>query len=394
LPSVKDIPFCCDADGVSIWRLVLRAEKAASDELQQRGQHQTARYADNLIAVRVLGRLMLDFWNYSSSFCSGLNLYHRINLEIKLCYGAKSTDGDTEKAKQNAEHRAVFQLGLYYMNFLLRVFRSNAGPIPTPSTHPSRPSMDVHRQRIIERMAEAPKSKADVKEQALIRDGYKCTVTQSYDMDVCYRLPDLMENVIAAKACTTVTQCAHLFSESAQDGNKVISLCLAFPFLMILQAPECAGNAFAMMEMFGLTQQIENLLGGQVNGLHNVLTMDLGLHSLFDSFKFWLEPVPGEDNTYDMHSFRKNWLRLYVNVPKDLRVTFAVDPAVEAECRAKNIPVPALPSRDLIALRASCARVANISGAVEYFERILYDREATAVMANDGSTAGLLASLL
>ena len=48
-----------------------------------------------------------------------------------------------------------------------------------------------------------------------------------------------------------------------------------------------------MLEMFGLGNKVEALYGGEINGLHNVITMAINLRSAFDSFNLWLEPVPG-----------------------------------------------------------------------------------------------------
>jgi hypothetical protein len=58
------------------------------------------------------------------------------------------------------------------------------------------------------------------------------------------------------------------------------------------------------------------------------------------------------------------------------------------------VALPELPSRDLIALRAACARVANMSGAAEQIDKIYRDEEDTTVMACDGSTGDLLSFLL
>jgi len=46
--------------------------------------------------------------------------------------------------------------------------------------------------------------------------------------------------------------------------------------------------------MFGLESRAKALYGGDVNSLHNVITMAIDLHSAFDSFELWLEPVPGQ----------------------------------------------------------------------------------------------------
>ena len=53
-----------------------------------------------------------------------------------------------------------------------------------------------------------------------------------------------------------------------------------------------------------------------------------------------------------------------------------------------------LPDPVLIAVRAACARVANLSGAAEQADRILRDMEDITVLADDGSMAELLSSRL
>lgn len=46
--------------------------------------------------------------------------------------------------------------------------------------------------------------------------------------------------------------------------------------------------------MFGLGNKAKALYGGEANSLPNVITMAINLHSAFDSFNLWLEPVPGQ----------------------------------------------------------------------------------------------------
>ena len=75
-------------------------------------------------------------------------------------------------------------------------------------------------------------------------------------------------------------------------------------------------------------------------------------------------------------------------------VTFKVDPDSAAFCKENGTALPELPSRDLIGLRAACARVAHMSGAAEQIDQSYRDEEDTTVMANDGSTGDLLSSLL
>ena len=75
-------------------------------------------------------------------------------------------------------------------------------------------------------------------------------------------------------------------------------------------------------------------------------------------------------------------------------VTFKVDPDCARICKENGSTLPELPSRDLIGLRAACARVAHMSGAAEQIDQIYRDEEDTTVMAYDGSTGDLLSSLL
>lgn len=46
--------------------------------------------------------------------------------------------------------------------------------------------------------------------------------------------------------------------------------------------------------MFGLEDEARSLYGGAVNSLHNVITLESTLHTMFDTFELWLEPVEGQ----------------------------------------------------------------------------------------------------
>lgn len=75
------------------------------------------------------------------------------------------------------------------------------------------------------------------------------------------------------------------------------------------------------------------------------------------------------------------------------RVRFSVDPSVAAAAKAKDKELK-LPDPALIAVRATCARVANLSGAAGQADQSLRDLEDTTVLADDGSMADLLTSRL
>jgi len=63
--------------------------------------------------------------------------------------------------------------------------------------------------------------------QALLRDGHRCAISRVYDKQSCL---DIDEIDAASKALDNPivieTEVAHIFSESAQDGDKVGTLSL------------------------------------------------------------------------------------------------------------------------------------------------------------------------
>jgi len=64
---------------------------------------------------------------------------------------------------------------------------------------------------------------------------------------------------------------------------------------------------------------------------------------------------------------------------------------VEFNSKHKEAPPP---DPQLLALHATCARVAHMSGAAEFFNKLEWDAEETRVLAFDGSSAHLLTNLI
>ncbi|KNZ81723.1 hypothetical protein J132_10926 [Termitomyces sp. J132] len=256
----------------------------------------------------------------------------------------------------------------------IRVRKRTGGGKPTPSHHPSRPSFDVHRNRILDEVDKSAQTRHNVRKQALLRDGYRCTLTGLYDMESCKAMPEIEQaRLESAKPCAFL-EMAHIFSESTQDDDK-----------------NHAATIFAILDLFGLKERTKSLYGRGTNELHNVITMAGELHTCFDHFELWLEPVHNEDNTYDIRwSPGVSCLLIRSHLPD--RVTFRVEPGTAAAAAAKGKQLK-LPDPVLIAIRAACTRVANLSGAAEQIG-ILRDREEMPVLANDGSMAELLSSCL
>ncbi|KAJ7083336.1 hypothetical protein B0H15DRAFT_889211 [Mycena belliarum] len=370
LPSSAEVEL--DHDGKSLWPNILSAERAA---LKVAPSKLGAKYNDPLIGIRVLGFLLQDLWQHSQhSFA--LIPYREVIKKIASCLSIpEHTVGSEEEAE--AQHEKLQALGLHYRNHLIRVFRSNGGPIPKRSDHPSRPSLDVVRDRIISEKR-TPTTAGSARTNALLRDGYRCMLTGQYDLDSADLHPELNDRAAADGVNMAVTQCAHIFSEAAQDGE---------------QKTEYAASAMAILRVFGLDGTAESLAGGNVHEHFNILTMRSDLHHLFDHLEFWLEEVIGEENTYKVVSSTKNKV-FKMGLPLPTRVTFRVDPDMVTACTASETDLPALPSPSLLAIRAACSRVAHMSGAAEQVEQILRDLEDTPVMAEDGGSAHLLKSRL
>ncbi|KAF8345054.1 hypothetical protein F5887DRAFT_1197645 [Amanita rubescens] len=338
--------------GLSIWRFLLQAEITAHATPRT-----NARYNDPLVGIRLLGFFLKDFWDHAHDWYLGSTPYSRMVLEIASCL---------DKGDDKAIYDTLVQLGLRYRNYLLRVFRSNTRGRPTPSRHESRPSFEVVKGRVLEELDKAPQTKSNVRKQALLRDGYKCAISGVYDRQSCLDIEEVNAARMALDNPKFIgTEVAHIFSESAQDGDK-----------------NYAAAVFEILELFGLGKKAEALYGGKVNGLHNVIIMATDLHDAFESFDLWLEPVRGQENTYNVCGKQ---LSGYL-VPIPSYVTFKVEPSAAAAAEAMNKRLM-LPDQDLIAIRAACARVANLSGAAEQANQIIRDMEDTTVLTDDGSMA-------
>ncbi|KAF9479918.1 hypothetical protein BDN70DRAFT_894535 [Pholiota conissans] len=378
LPSTATTNF--DAEGTRIWHLLLAAEKEALDI----SPGLPAKYNDNLIGIRVLGFFLKDFWDHQDCYPFRLTPYRHLVFVLNC-----TTEDDPENSEPfQARMKKVFELGIEYRNHLMSIYRPNESSElrSTPPTRDSPRSWDEVRADIIASMAHLPTTKRDAKKQALCRDGYKCLISGSYDYFYLKQLPaDRGAEIIAAEENFRAgpTDIVHLFPESTQ-GVKSSS----------------SEDYFAISKLFGIRDYIK-LTGGEVNDLLNVLTISVGLRPLFDDFTFWLESVPQQPNTYNVVSTHPDlFAKLSMSTLK--RVTFQVDPTLVREWNTNspkdtngNIPpLPSLPDPSLIAMRAACARVARLSGAVEQAEQILEDRENASVMDNKGGTADLLNSLL
>ncbi|KAJ7829846.1 hypothetical protein B0H13DRAFT_2679730 [Mycena leptocephala] len=362
LPSRTEIGL--DHRGVSAWDLLLSAEQAALALPKP-----TAKYQDKLVAVRLLGWFLKDFWESQRS-----TAYSRLLLEINSCNRTSESVGPAERLQEC--HDKVFTLGLDLRNHLIRVFYTRTDRTPTPSAHASRPSYEKHRADILKDMANVKPSEgrthSQAKGDALLRDGYKCVITGLYDTVTVSNFPEVRAKAKQEGVTNMYSQVSHLFSASAQSH------------------PDYAASAMAILKMFGLESSVNKLLGKRVNNLWNVMTLCLPLHKAFDEFLFWLEAVPGEEHTYNVVARDPGvFFDSALTIPR--KVKFSIDPQAVMDCARNNIPLE-LPDPELMAMRAACARVAAMSGAADQFRLLMLDRDDAEMLTD--TTVYLLDSLL
>ncbi|KAF8206225.1 hypothetical protein K438DRAFT_2088522 [Mycena galopus ATCC 62051] len=360
LPAA-DVAF--DADGVSVWSILLTAEQVMIQETEN-SQLKTL-----LAGVRVVGHFLSEFWKARGNYLTGgSSPYHTLLKQIKSYQALPSSTASRTEIVACCE--TISELGIHYQKHLMRVFRAHGSLSAKTSQHPSRPSMDSLVAGIVQQIKEADKSKPAIKQPALARDGFKCVVSGLIDKASYRAIP----TGFPGNAVTCETQCCHIFSESAQDND----------------AKTDYAAAVSILKMFNF--DVSSLIGSGANTLHNVVTMDTELHHEWDELGFWFEEVEGQPNTYDVVA-ADPILWTMVQRPRR-RVTFTVNPNFAAECLAQKKATPELPSRALLAIRAAVSRVAHMSGAAEQYEIIMRDRETSTVMAYDGGSAEFLTALV
>ncbi|KAI6012252.1 hypothetical protein EDC04DRAFT_2905058 [Pisolithus marmoratus] len=249
-----------------------------------------------------------------------------------------------------------------FYEYLVQLFKANKGPTPTPSSHPSRRSFDNLAEMIESMLQEAPRNHQTAKKHALARDGFRCAVTKLYDWN-SVRVNELKIKVKREGAQPGTTQCAHIFPGSTNANITPGS-----------DKTKYASSVWVVLDRFGYSSLQEELNGPNIHRLENVITMEPSLHHLFDSLQIWFTET-AEPDKYKLEAVDDC---LISRSPK--YVTFSTpDP--------QRLP---LPSPTYLAIHAACAKVAHLSGAAEYIEKILRRMEDTCVLAEDGGSAELL----
>ncbi|KAF9061998.1 hypothetical protein BDP27DRAFT_1484480 [Rhodocollybia butyracea] len=261
---------------------------------------------------------------------------------------------------------ALYELGDKYMEFFIRpceCFTSQGSKTPASSNHPSRPSFDARRKVIKEQIHQAPENHQQAKDWALFRDGYRCVATKVFDANYSLQgyhedYPDTTE---LQQYSAAATNCAHIIPAStyfkfSKDKKK-----------------DYAASVLAVLERFGYN--INKLDGRNIHSMYNVMTLHGLVHDYFDQLRLWFE------TTDTPHRYEIKTLISYESTLRN------VSPITTLTTPDPLIP---LPDPKLLALHATCAKVAHLSGAGEYVDRVQRDFDRLDVLAEDGGSSDVL----
>jgi len=320
---------------VSVYNICLRLEKSlqkAIDKGEDVGQ--------DIINIRILGYLV-----------------HFVPTDR----GLKTVVQEISSCK---DEFALLAVGKMYYDHYIRAFRANKGRIPTPSNHASRPSFDKIADVIKATLVEAPRSHAEAKKSALIRDGYRCVVTGKYDARSVREIRELNDLVLSDPSLRREpTQCAHIFAESTNSSIEPGSAKRNY-----------AAGMWAVMSRFGHEELPAELNGSNIHRLENVMTLVLPFHVDFDQLMVWFVATD-EENKYKLEAADASILRDYPEY-----VTFMTTDPVK-------LPVP---SPTYLAIHAAYAKVAHLSGASECIDKFYRDMEDGMTLDPNGASAEML----
>ncbi|KAH9175892.1 hypothetical protein EDB89DRAFT_1903406 [Lactarius sanguifluus] len=321
-----------------------------------------------LMHVRILGYLIREGPSLTAS--------EFVAKEIN-----KLPEGDEDQINKAGER---------YLYHYLRVFKKSGGRTPGSSLSAC-DAFETKKAMIMEMLRQADKPPQDQKEakrQALARDNFQCIVSGEYDFRLVMQNDDLRAAAYRfSPPRAGNTQCAHIIPSST---NKNI--------LDSNDKHEHASSFWAILGCFGYEDLPDKLTGKKIHSLDNVMTLELNMHDSFDQLKMWFEavarafsllttvietegPQEGLPNTYTMKS---------------------TDPVFLAKCKAADCKITLtseypdlpLPNPDYLEIHAACCRVAHLSGAGEYMDKVLEDLEDTRVLSQDGSSGRILSFVL
>ncbi|KAF9645780.1 hypothetical protein BDM02DRAFT_3119694 [Thelephora ganbajun] len=362
-PRFRESGLCELPNAASVYEKILQAEAQAVQD----GAN------ENVVLARVIGHLFLEL--HARRDILGDRPYETIIDEVM----SPSTDhGDGGNV--------VFGVGRWYRNVLICGFRTPRKPYTPPSSHPSRLSYDNLEDMIKDTLEVSGRDYRTAKKKALARDGFRCMITGFFDKTSLKYSAELRQLEEPLGGMPIIVKTSHILSESTTQGVGLNTKG------SIANKADHAAGVLAILSQFGLGHLSDALAAvGGVHEVWNLLSLESDLHSDFDSLDLWFEST-GEPNRYEICFFN-------VKIGQSIR---AISNRTETSGPGASMVVDFSSNRDnapppdpqLLALHATCARVAHMSGAAEFLDEIERKAEETNVLAFDGSSARLLSDLM
>ncbi|KAF9778920.1 hypothetical protein BJ322DRAFT_1113799 [Thelephora terrestris] len=311
--------------------MILNAEYHANLQVEANPSRKDAK--DNVIFARVAGYLLLELYGRRMT----LSDEPASSLVSQLL--SRSEEG-------KCGHDVVFEVGKWHHDYLLRRFRASTTKYPTPSSHPSRPSIDTWKDMTRDCMMADGKDYWTARRKALARDSFRRLLIGSFDRTSIQRSRELRQICLDLGTTSVTVHACHIWNESRIQG------------INPLEGSEKSQNG--------------------IHNLGNILSLESNVHQYFEKLELWFEGT-NEPNRY--HVLHVRYLRKFEHLHADgdhTFVTFSPSPHYEGA---------RLPNPQLLALHAACARVAHMSGAAEAFDELEREVEETNLLASDGSSA-------
>ncbi|CUA75451.1 hypothetical protein RSOLAG22IIIB_11743 [Rhizoctonia solani] len=291
----------------------------------------------NPVLIRILGYMLI----YAPDESGRLNIAQDIN--------ACATDQD------------VLELGKSIFKFFAQYF------VFVDLMKSQSPHIDPCEIQSPSSVTPTPATYSEVKNNALIRDNYRCMLTGKIDMTTYEQRPRLREQLgNNPPPHLDVTECWHILPEYVISG--------------IQNDPQ---KQLACPAMLKVLERFGGISHRELNrqGLHhwsNILTVQSSLRQSLNRLRVWLDPVKGLENTYTIG-------KRHPGIRPDL------PPTITFTASAPTLP---LPDRRYLALHAACAKVAHLSGASEAISLLGNKQEHDGVLSEDGSSAEILENRL
>jgi len=127
----------------------------------------------------------------------------------------------------------------------------------------------------------------------------------------------------------------------------------------------------------GVSRLVE---GPDIDRSYNAITLTVGFHRRFGSLQIYFEAIPGVDHKYAIKSTLP-FLVFRPRLPIDRTLFITPEHTIDP-------PMPRL-----LAIHRACCLILHVSGAGEYIDKVLRDREALAAMSDGSTELGNVVSL-